>query len=114
MGPNTPDATSMPAKMDDKKFVKDAAHDAETAFTCVAARRFALPSCRHLKALSSRFSDANCSTSEGIRLSGERVITRVDSFHSTSPSSPLGRTSPPPHTQFSVPDLWLRTTLYTL
>src|SRR3954447_19305245 len=25
MGPNTPDATSIPAKMDDKKFVKDAA-----------------------------------------------------------------------------------------
>src|SRR4051812_34326089 len=49
-----------------------------------------------MKALSSRFSDANCSTSEGIRLSGERVITRVDSFHSTSPSSPLGRTPQPP------------------
>ena len=37
---------------------------------------------------------ADCSAPEGIRLSGERVITRVDSFHSTSPSSPLGRTPP--------------------
>jgi hypothetical protein len=67
-------------------------NDAETAFTSVAARRFASPSCRQLKALSSRFSDAGCPASEGIRLSGERVITRVDSFQSTSPSSPLGRT----------------------
>src|SRR6516164_9803034 len=62
------------------------------ALTSVAARRLALPSCRRLKALSSRFSDSGCPGSEGIRLSGERVITRVDSFQSTSPSSPLGRT----------------------
>src|SRR4051794_19621605 len=58
-----------------------------------------------MKALSSRFSDANCSTSEGIRLSGERVITRVDSFHSTSPSSPLGRTPPPPDGRTGSPQL---------
>src|ERR1700684_1890990 len=70
--------------------------DAETAFTSVAARRFASPSCRQSKALSSRFSDAGCPASKGIRLSGERVITRVDSFQSTSPSSPLGRTPQAP------------------
>src|ERR1700678_2617660 len=74
-------------------------NDAETAFTSVAARRFASPSCRQLKALSSRFSDAGCPAPKGIRLSGERVITRVDSFQSTSPSSPLGRT---PRTPFSA------------
>src|SRR5690348_1846377 len=67
-------------------------NDAETTFTSVAARRFASPSCRQLKALSSRFSIADCSAAEGIRLSGERVITRVDSSQSTSSSSPLGRT----------------------
>src|SRR5579863_2960634 len=49
-----------------------------------------------MKALSSRFSVADCSAAEETRLSGERVITRVDSFQSTSPSSPLGRTSPNP------------------
>src|SRR6516164_4559725 len=68
------------------------------ALTSVAARRLALPSCRRLKALSSRFSDSGCPGSEGIRLSGERVITRVDSFQSTSPSSPLGRTPRTPST----------------
>ena len=70
--------------------------DAVTAFTCVAARRFASPSCRQLKALSSRFSGSDCPVSEGIRLSGERFITRVDSFQSTSPPSPLGRTPQTP------------------
>src|SRR5579859_8264566 len=49
-----------------------------------------------MKALSSRFSTAGCSAPEETRLSGERVITRVDSFQSTSPSSPLGRTPPNP------------------
>jgi hypothetical protein len=43
--------------------------------------------------LSSRFSVAGCPAPEGIWLSGERVITRVDSFHSTSSFSPHGRTS---------------------
>jgi hypothetical protein len=46
--------------------------------------------------LSSRFSVADCSAAEETRLSGERVITRADSFQSTSPSSPLGRTPPNP------------------
>ena len=56
-------------------------NDAEATFTSVTARRFASPSCRQLKALSSRFSAAGCPASEGIWLSGERVITRVDSFN---------------------------------
>src|SRR5579863_3288595 len=84
--------------------------DADTAFTSVAARRFASPSCRHLKALSSRFSAASCPATEGTRLSGERVITRVDSFQSTSPSSPLGRTSPNPWDL----SLWGRNGWFTL
>jgi hypothetical protein len=49
-----------------------------------------------MKALSSRFSTAGCPAAEETKLSGERVITRVDSFQSTSPSSPLGRTPPNP------------------
>src|SRR6058998_3682104 len=49
-----------------------------------------------MKALSSRFSTAGCPATEETRLSGERVITRADSFQSTSPSSPLGRTPPNP------------------
>src|SRR5450432_3926689 len=49
-----------------------------------------------MKASSSRFSAAGCPATEETRLSGERVITRVDSFQSTSPSSPLGRTPPSP------------------
>src|SRR3984893_11369840 len=49
-----------------------------------------------MKASCSRFSAAGCPATEETRLSGERVITRVDSFQSTSPSSPLGRTPPNP------------------
>ncbi len=67
--------------------------DAETAFTSVAARKFASPSCRQLRALSSRFSGSGCPEPEGTRLSGERVITRADSFHSASTSTSL-RTRP--------------------
>ena len=52
---------------------------AETAFTCFAARRSASPSCRRMKALSSRFSAAGSPAAEETRLSGEPVITRVDS-----------------------------------
>jgi hypothetical protein len=70
-------------------------NDAETTFTAVAARRFASPSCRLSKALSSRFSVAGCPAPEGIRLSGERVISRVGSFQSTSSFCPLGRTYAP-------------------
>ena len=69
--------------------------DAQTTYTAVAAHRFASPSCRHLKALSSRFSVAGCPATEGIRLSGERVISPVDSFQSASSFCPLGRTSAP-------------------
>src|SRR6266478_2548801 len=61
--------------------------DAETAFTSVAARKFASPSCQQLRALSSRFSGSGCPEAEGTRLSGERVITRADSFHSASTST---------------------------
>src|SRR5258708_32487088 len=61
--------------------------DAAMAFTSVAARKFALPSCQQLRALSSRFSGSGCPESEGTRLSGERVITRADSFHSASTST---------------------------
>src|SRR5437868_11039557 len=57
------------------------------AFTSVAARKFASPSCQQLRALSSRFSGSGCPESEGTRLSGERVITRADSFHSASTST---------------------------
>src|SRR5215831_7199452 len=56
---------------------------AVTAFTSVAARKFASPSCQQLRALSSRFSGSGCPESQGTRLSGERVITRADSFHSS-------------------------------
>src|SRR5881296_1674599 len=61
--------------------------DAVTAFTSVAARKFASPSCQQLRALSSRFSGSGCPEAEGTRLSGERVITRADSFHSASTST---------------------------
>src|SRR6266436_1582195 len=61
--------------------------DAETAFTSVAARRFASPPFRQVRALSSRFSGSGCPEAEGTRLSGERVITRADSFHSASTST---------------------------
>src|SRR6266571_6213404 len=61
--------------------------DAVTAFTSVAARKFASPSCQQLRALSSRFSESDCPDPEGTRLSGERVITRADSFHSASTST---------------------------
>src|SRR5215470_10880811 len=61
--------------------------DAETAFTSVAARKFASPSCQQVRALSSRFSGSGCPESEGTRLSGERVITPADSFHSASTST---------------------------
>src|SRR5207249_4030762 len=57
------------------------------AFTGVAARKFASPSCQQVRALSSRFSGSGCPESEGTRLSGERVITRADSFHSASTST---------------------------
>src|SRR5216684_4365934 len=63
--------------------------DAETAFTCVAARKFASHPCQQLRALSSRFSGSGCPESEGTRLSGERVITRADSFHLASTSTSL-------------------------
>src|SRR5439155_18547254 len=63
--------------------------DAEMAFTSVAARKFASPSCQQVRALSSRFSGSGCPESEGPRLSGERVITRADSFHSASTSTSL-------------------------
>src|ERR1700732_1098695 len=59
------------------------------AFTSVAARKFTSPSCQQVRALSSRFSGSGCSESEGTRLSGERVITRADSFHSASTSTSL-------------------------
>ena len=49
-----------------------------------------------METLSSRFSAADCSAAQGIRLSGERVINRVDSFQSTSSSNPTGRTPPLP------------------
>src|SRR5438046_2594379 len=61
--------------------------DAVTAFTSVAARKFASPSCQQVRALSSRFSGSGCPEAEGTRLSGERVITRADSFHSASTST---------------------------
>src|SRR6266567_5691088 len=61
--------------------------DAVTAFTSVAARKFASPSCQQLRALSSRFSGSGCPEAEGTRLSVERVITRADSFHSASTST---------------------------
>src|SRR6266567_2569249 len=61
--------------------------DAVTAFTSVAARRFASPSCQQVRALSSRFSGSGCPEAEGTRLSGERVITRADSFQSASTST---------------------------
>src|SRR5438094_6886783 len=57
------------------------------AFTGVAARKFASPSCQQVRALSSRFSESGCPEPEGTRLSGERVITRADSFHSASTST---------------------------
>src|SRR6516165_133412 len=63
--------------------------DAVPAFTSVAARKFASPSCQQVKALSSRFSGPGCPEPEGTRLSGERVITRADSFHSASTSTSL-------------------------
>src|SRR5580704_16847313 len=63
------------------------------AFTSVAARQFASPPCQQLRALSSRFSGSGCPEAEGTRLSGERVITRADSFHSASTSTSL-RTHP--------------------
>src|ERR1700722_14165433 len=63
-----------------------------------------------MKALSSRFSTAGCPAPEETRLSGERVITRVDSFQPTSPSSPLGRTSPNPwDLSLSGQNVWLYT-----
>src|SRR5437667_10450915 len=61
--------------------------DAVTAFTYVAARKFASPSCQQVRALSSRFSGSGCPEAEGTRLSGEQVITRADSFHSASTST---------------------------
>src|SRR5437899_835077 len=61
--------------------------DAVTAFTSVAARKFASPSCQQVRALSSRFSGSGCPEAEGTRLSDERVITRADSFHSASTST---------------------------
>src|SRR5437867_12184088 len=61
--------------------------DAVTAFTSVAARKFASPSCQQVRALSSRFSGSGCPEAEGTRLSGERVITRADSSHSASTST---------------------------
>src|SRR6266704_1318481 len=61
--------------------------DAETAFTSLAARKFASPSCQQVRALSSRFSGSGCPEAEGTRLSGEPVITRADSFHSASTST---------------------------
>src|SRR5436190_22404593 len=57
------------------------------AFTSGAARKFASPSCQQVRALSSRFSGSGCPEAEGTRLSGERVITRADSFHSASTST---------------------------
>src|SRR5438046_9190039 len=63
--------------------------EAVKAFTAVAARKFASPSCQQVRALSSRFSGSGCPESEGTRLSGERVITRADSFHSASTSTSL-------------------------
>jgi hypothetical protein len=51
--------------------------------------------------LSSRPSAADCSTTERIRLSSEGVIIRVDSFQSTSASSPLGRTPLTPSAQWT-------------
>src|SRR5438128_10442420 len=77
--------------------------DAVTAFTSVAARKFASPSCQHVKALSSRFSGSGCPESEGTRLSGERVITRADSFHSASTS-----TSRRTHPLISLRDMEVR------
>src|SRR6266496_3799450 len=59
------------------------------AFTSVAARKFASPPCQQVRALSSRFSGSGCPESEGTRLSGARVITRADSFHSASTSTSL-------------------------
>src|SRR5438094_9956669 len=59
------------------------------AFTGVAARKFASPSCQQVRALSSGFSGSGCPESEGTRLSGERVITRADSFHPASTSTSL-------------------------
>jgi hypothetical protein len=67
--------------------------DAVTAFTSVAARKFASPSFRQVRALSSRFSASSCPEVEGTRLSGKRVITRAESFHSASTSTSL-RTRP--------------------
>jgi hypothetical protein len=48
-----------------RRTMRGSANDAETTFTSVAARGFASPSCRQLKALSSRFSDAGCPATEG-------------------------------------------------
>src|SRR5437667_10010290 len=83
--------------------------DAVTAFTYVAARKFASPSCQQVRALSSRFSGSGCPEAEGTRLSGERVITRVDSFHSASTSISLS--DAPPETPAPFPSgciVWTR------
>src|SRR5436309_15551580 len=82
--------------------------DAVTAFTSVAARKFASPSCQQVRALSSRFSESGCPEPEGTRLSGERVITRADSFHSASAS-----TSRRTHALISLRDMGVEVVSWT-
>ena len=59
-------------------------NDAESAFTGVAARAFASPPSLQSEALSFHSSGGNCSSPDGIRLSGERVISRAKNFHLAS------------------------------
>ena len=58
----------------------------------LSTRGFALPPCRQVEALSSRFSIGGCPPAEGTRLSSKRVIARVETSHSTRTSRPPGHT----------------------